>query len=60
MIGFREYLIYYPEEDETDYDGVHSGGIKGICDDAPDEVKKEFEKFLNNQKVAKKKGLRIL
>lgn len=40
-----KYALYYPEEDEDGYDGVHAGGIKGIREDAPDEVKREFKKY---------------
>lgn len=41
-----EYAIFYPEEDEPGYDGVHDGGIKGISDDAPDEAKKAFDEYM--------------
>lgn len=43
-----EYLTFYLEEDEPDYDGVHSGGIKGVRNDAPRDVNKEYEEYMKN------------
>ena len=45
-----DYLIYCPAYDEEDFDGVHYGGIKGIREDAPDDVKKEFKEFMREYK----------
>lgn len=43
---FAEYVIYYPEEDDPDFDGEHYGGIKGIADDAPEDAKYAFKKYM--------------
>jgi hypothetical protein len=56
---FWDYLIFYPEEDEDDFDGVHYGGIKGIQDNAPPSAKEAFAKYREEQKRAKKRGLKI-
>lgn len=52
---FWDYLEFYPEEDDADFDGVHYGGIKGIRPDAPPEAKIAFqehmEKISNGNKV---------
>ena len=47
------YLEYYPYDDDPNYDGIHSGGIKGIKPDAPETAKKAFEKFQKKQEEAK-------
>ncbi|MCD7847530.1 MAG: hypothetical protein LUG49_05840 [Oscillospiraceae bacterium] len=39
-----DYAIFYPYDDEPDYDGIHDGEIKGLRDDAPEEVKEEFNR----------------
>ncbi len=41
-----DYIIRYPYEDEPDYDGIHDGEIKGLRNDAPEEVKEEFNRYL--------------
>ena len=43
---FAEYVIYYPDEDDPDFDGEHYGGIKGLSDDAPEEAKYAFKKYM--------------
>ena len=50
-----EYAIFYPSKDEEGYDGVHDGGIKGVRDDTPDDIKKEFEEYLRETR----NGLKI-
>lgn len=59
MVLFRDYLIYYPEEDEAGFDGVHYGGIKGIKDDAPQSAKEAFAKYMDERKRAKEQGKKI-
>ncbi|MCC8196256.1 MAG: hypothetical protein LIO49_05565 [Ruminococcus sp.] len=39
-----DYVIWYPCDDDPNYDGIHDGGIKGLRDDAPEEVKEEFNR----------------
>ena len=46
---FWDYLIFFPYEDEPDYDGIHDGGIKGIKDDAPDFAKKAYDEYLKEE-----------
>lgn len=59
MASFWDYLIFYPEEDEVGFDGVHYGGIKGIRDDAPKSAKEEFAKYQETRKQAEKQGRKI-
>lgn len=47
--AFWDYLEYYAEEDEEDYDGIHSGGVKGIRADAPDSAKKAYKEYLKKK-----------
>lgn len=47
---FWDYIEYYPESDEEGYDGEHDGGIKGVRDDAPEEAKKAYRKYLAKNK----------
>ena len=51
---FWEWLIFYPEIDETNYDGVHDGGVMGIQKDAPKEAKEEFKKYMKEIRSGKK------
>ena len=51
---FWNYLEYYPYKDEPDYDGIHSGGIKGLVEDAPETAKEAFKKFQKMEAEAKK------
>lgn len=55
---FRDYLIFYPEEDESGFDGVHYGGIKGIKDDAPQSAKEAFAQYQEEKKRATDRGLK--
>lgn len=57
--SFWDYLIYYPEEDEDDFDGIHYGGIKGIRDDAPAMAKKEFARFQEERERAAAHSIKI-
>ena len=59
MALFWDYLIFYPEEDEDGFDGVHYGGIKGIRDDAPQSAKEAFIKYQEERKRAEKQGKKI-
>lgn len=54
-----DYVEFYPYEDEEDYDGIHNGGIKGISENAPDEVKKEFEKYQKEMEIAENQGIKL-
>lgn len=56
---FWEYLEFYPDEDEPDFDGVHCGGIKGISDDAPESAKKAFEEYQRKKEELEKQGIKI-
>ncbi len=54
---FWEYLIFYPYEDDEDYDGIHDGGIKGILEDAPNEAKQAFLQYKKRKQKLKKSVL---
>lgn len=52
-----DYLVFYPYDDEEEYDGIHDGGIKGLRSDAPEDVKKAYwehqrniEAYIENRK----------
>lgn len=51
--AFWDYLEFYPEEDEPDYDGIHDGGIKGIREDAPKAAKEAYLEYVKQQGDAK-------
>lgn len=56
MAGFLDWLDYaefYPHEGEKGYDGEHDGGVKGLRDDAPEDVVRQFEEY----KKALEKGV---
>jgi hypothetical protein len=55
---FWDYLEFYPYSDETGYDGVHDGGIKGIKDNAPNDAKEAFEKYQKEQEELEKQGIK--
>lgn len=46
---FWDYLEFYPEEDEEDFDGVHYGGIRGIKPDAPLEAMEAYQEYMNRR-----------
>ena len=52
--AFWDYLEYYAEEDEEDYDGIHSGGVRGIRADAPETAKQAYKEYLKQQKGGNK------
>lgn len=56
---FWDYLIFYPCEDESGYDGIHDGGIKKIKDDAPEQAKKAYENYLKEQEKLKSLNIKI-
>ncbi len=56
---FWEYVVFYPGMDEAGYDGVHSGGVKGIREDAPETAKKAFAEYQEMCARAKAQGLKI-
>lgn len=56
---FWDYLEFYPDEDEPNFDGVHYGGIKGISDDAPDKVKKVYEEYTKEKEKLAKQGMKL-
>ena len=43
-------LLFYPEEDEPNYDGIHNGGIKGISQDAPKAAKEAYNEYVKRQR----------
>ena len=57
--SFWDYLEYYPEEDEEGFDGVHYGGVKGIRADAPQEAKKEYEKWREEEDKNRLTGILV-
>ena len=57
--AFWDYIEYYPNEDEYGYDGIHSGGIKGIREDAPQEAKLSFNEFVKEANEAKSNGTKL-
>ena len=57
--AFWDYIEYYPNEDEDGYDGIHSGGIKGIREDAPQEAKQSFNEFVKEVNEAKANGIKL-
>lgn len=59
MALFRDYLIFYPEEDEEGFDGVHYGGVKNIKEEAPQSAKEEFAKYMKERKKAEERGKKI-
>ena len=59
MKEFWGYIVWYPEEDEEGFDGIHYGGIKGISDNAPEAAKKAFYEYMRMQEEASKKGEKI-
>jgi hypothetical protein len=56
---FWDYVEFYPESDEEGYDGIHSGGIKGLVKDAPEKAKEAYEKFRKMEEEAKKQGIKL-
>lgn len=56
--NFWDYLVFFPYEDELNYDGIHDGGIKGIKEDAPDWAKKAYEEYLKGQSRLKEKNIK--
>jgi hypothetical protein len=59
FLEFYPYLEFYPDEDEVGYDGVHNGGMKGIKENAPDNIKEEFEIYLKEMEELKKQGIKL-
>jgi hypothetical protein len=56
---FWDYLVFYPDEDEPNFDGVHYGGIKGIMDDAPDNAKKAFSEYQKDVEELLIRGIKL-
>lgn len=54
---FEKYLVYYPEEDQPGFDGIHHGGIKGIREDAPESAKAKFAKYQKRIASLERKGI---
>ena len=52
-LEWLDYAEFYPHKGEKGYDGVHEGGVKGLRDDTPDEVLKQYKE----QEEARKKGI---
>lgn len=59
MKDFKNYLIFYPDEDEPGFDGIHYGDIKGIREDAPESAKKAFAEYQEWQEKLKKEGIKV-
>lgn len=55
--NWYDYAVFYPEEDEPDFDGVHYGGLKGVRDDAPQEIKDAYTQYLKDEAKAKDEGI---
>ena len=51
---FWDYVEFYPGANDPDYDGIHSGGIKGIAEDAPETAKEAFKKFMKKKEEEKR------
>ena len=46
------YAIYYPDEDEVGYDGIHTCyDIKELRPNTPDWIKKAYEEYKNSKEV---------
>lgn len=56
---WMDYAIFYPDIDEEGYDGVHHGGVKGIRDDAPEEIKKAYERDIEIIRKAEAMGIML-
>lgn len=56
---FWDYAEFYPDEDEEGYDGVHNGGIKGLCPGAPEKAVKAYEKYKKLEQECEKKHIRL-
>ena len=56
---FCDYLEYYPDEDDDNYDGIHSGGWKGIKADAPPEAVAAFKEYEKIYEEAAREGLKL-
>ncbi|MBO5409480.1 MAG: hypothetical protein J6A61_08815 [Clostridia bacterium] len=54
-----QYIVCYPCSDEEGFDGIHDGGWKGVRDDAPDEAKQAFQKFLEEEKENLKNHVKV-
>lgn len=57
--SFWNYLEFYPEEDEEGFDGIHSGGIKGIREDAPEEAKKAYKEYVKKKEKAQEQNIKL-
>lgn len=52
-----DYAIFYPDEDEKGFDGIHYGGIKGVAENTPLKIRKEYEKYkAENDRMVKEKS----
>ena len=60
MAQFWDYLIFYPEEDEAGFDGVHYGSVKDIKKEVPHFAKEEFALYMEEQRRAKEKGKKLI
>ena len=56
---FSDYLEQYPCEDEPGYDGVHDGGIIGLCENAPESAQKAYTEYQNLMEKCRKEGIKI-
>lgn len=56
---FWDYLLFYPEEDEEGFDGIHFGGIKGIKSDVPGDIREAYENYMKFQKYCENEKIKI-
>lgn len=56
---FREYKIFYPDEDEPGFDGIHYGDFKCLSEDAPESARKAYEEYEKILEEVKKAGYKI-
>ena len=54
QLSFLEYLVYFPGEDEPEYDGVHDGGIKGFREGTSEAIIKQYSE---HRQQAKERGV---
>ena len=57
--SFWDYVIFWPEEDDKDFDGIHYGGIKAIRGDAPESAKEAFARYQKEIQAALCRNMKI-
>ena len=56
---FSKYMVFYPDEDESGFDGIHYGGFKCLSEDAPESAIKAYEEYEKIIESAKEAGYKI-